>query len=91
MKENYWKGKNFAYFSHTTCEYFPCHNNADSANFNCLFCYCPLYTLGDKCGGNYVIMENGIKDCSRCLFPHNKENYGKIMEKLSTLENKEKK
>ena len=37
-------------FGHKKCEYFPCHKGADPEDFNCLFCYCPLYALGDKCG-----------------------------------------
>jgi Zn-finger protein len=72
----------YKFFQHTSCEYFPCHEGADRESFNCMFCYCPLYTLGDRCGGNFTYTENGIKDCSRCLFPHRKENYDKIMEKL---------
>jgi Zn-finger protein len=41
-----------------------------------------LYCL-EECGGNYIILENGIKDCSNCLIPHKKENYKLIMEKLN--------
>ena len=33
-------------------------------------------------GGNYVYLENGIKDCSNCLVPHKKGNYDYIMTKL---------
>ena len=43
--------RNYSYFSHRECEYFPCHPGADPDNFNCLFCYCPLYVLGADCGG----------------------------------------
>ena len=39
---------------------------------NCLFCYCPIYDDCD-CGGEYIILNNGIKDCSKCLKPHTKE------------------
>jgi Zn-finger protein len=70
--------KNYSYFSHKECEYFPCHKGADENNFNCLFCYCPLYALGSKCGGNFVYLTNGIKDCSNCLYPHLRENYDEI-------------
>nr|WP_269822669.1 cysteine-rich small domain-containing protein [[Clostridium] innocuum] len=69
------------YFSNWECEYFPCHKGADPKNFNCLFCYCPLYVLGDRCGGKFVYLPNGDKDCSRCLFPHLRENYGAITER----------
>lgn len=77
-----WKNKKYAFFSHTECEAFPCHKGLATEKFNCLFCFCPLYSLGDDCGGNFKILKNGVKDCSYCIFPHNKDNYGKIIEKL---------
>lgn len=67
------------------CEYYPCHEGADPETFSCLFCYCPLYALGDGCGGSFTYLENGIKDCSRCLKPHRRENYGKMMEKMGEV------
>ena len=74
------KEKRFSFFSHTNCEYFPCHKGVAPEEFNCLFCYCPLYALGKDCGGNFVMLENGVKDCSGCGIPHRKENYGFITE-----------
>ena len=44
----------YSFFQHTQCEFFPCHKTAKPEDFNCLFCYCPLYALGDKCGGNFA-------------------------------------
>ncbi len=73
------------FFSNTKCEYFPCHKVEDEASFNCMFCYCPLYALGDKCGGNYAYLENGIKDCSNCLVPHKKYSYDYIISKFDEL------
>ena len=70
--------RHYAFFSNRDCEYFPCHPGADPDNFNCLFCYCPLYLLGEECGGNFRWLENGVKDCSECLFPHRRENYDVI-------------
>ena len=70
--------KHFSYFCNRECEYFPCHKTNDPDNFNCLFCYCPLYVLGDACGGNFTYLPNGFKDCSRCLLPHKQENYERI-------------
>lgn len=67
------------------CEYFPCHAGADPKTFSCLFCYCPLYALGDRCGGSFTYTVGGIKDCSRCVRPHIRENYGKIMEKMPLI------
>lgn len=73
---------NYDFFQHKTCEYFPCHQGADPETFSCLFCYCPLYALGDKCGGQFTYLENGIKDCSNCLRPHKRENYDSIQKQM---------
>lgn len=78
--ETEWKDKGFSYFCNTNCEYFPCHQT-NATEFNCLFCYCPLYEYED-CGGNFTYLKNGFKDCSTCLLPHRKENYGLILERL---------
>ncbi len=75
----------YAFFQNRDCEYFPCHAGADSSSFSCLFCYCPLYALGDQCGGSYCYTEHGIKDCSGCLRPHIRENYEKILEKMPQI------
>lgn len=75
----------YDFFQNKECEYFPCHGGADPEKFSCLFCYCPLYALGDQCGGSFTYLENGIKDCSNCLKPHRRENYDKIMEKMPQI------
>ena len=80
-----WAGKHYAFFQNRACEYFPCHSGADAENFNCLFCYCPLYALGRGCGGAFTYTERGIKDCSACTVPHRRENYGLVNEKLGAL------
>lgn len=80
-----WNGKHYAFYQNTQCEFFPCHKTAHPEDFNCLFCYCPLYALGRRCGGNYRYLENGVKDCSSCLFPHCRENYGRINARFSEL------
>ena len=85
MEKPYWEGKHYAFFSNKECEYFPCHKGADPENFNCLFCYCPLYALGDICGGNFRIIEKGIKDCTNCQLPHKAKNYGYVTGKYSEL------
>ena len=80
-----WEGKGYAFFQNKACEYFPCHKTNRPEDFSCLFCYCPLYALGDKCGGAFKYTENGVKDCSGCLIPHRRENYGRIMEKYPDI------
>ena len=79
-----WRGKHYAFFSNRECEYFPCHTNADADNFNCLFCYCPLYVL-EHCGGTYSYLKNGRKDCSQCIKPHLAENYGAIINRYDEI------
>lgn len=81
----YWEGKHFAFFQNTACEYFPCHKTAHPEAFSCLFCYCPLYALGARCGGNFTYTEDGIKDCSGCLVPHRPENYGRVTERFAEI------
>ena len=77
--------EHYKFCQNRQCEYFPCHKGIADADFNCLFCYCPLYALGDKCGGNFRYLENGIKDCSNCLIPHRRENYGFVMSKMDQI------
>lgn len=81
----YWEGKHYSYFQNRECEFFPCHKGADPENFSCLFCYCPLYALGEACGGGFRYNENGFKDCTNCQFPHKRENYGKILARYSDV------
>ena len=75
---------NFSYFKNKNCAFFPCHKKEDDF-FNCLFCYCPLYALGENCGGNFKYSEGNIKDCSNCLIPHSEEGYQYILSKFSQL------
>lgn len=74
----------YSYFKNSECEYYPCHKMKDG-NFNCLFCYCPLYALGDRCGGNFSWTKDGVKDCSECLIPHSENGYSYIMSKCEEV------
>lgn len=77
--------KNFKFFCHSECEFFPCHEVKKQEEFNCLFCYCPLYALGDGCGGNFTYNEKGIKDCTNCLIPHSPGGYEYVTEGFSKI------
>jgi len=77
--------EHYKFFQNKKCEYFPCHKTEKPEDFNCLFCYCPLYALGKDCGGNCAYTETGIKDCSNCLVPHGKGGYDHIMKKMPAL------
>ena len=80
MKQSAEQGeKHFSFFQNLACEYFPCHSGVPEADFNCLFCYCPLYALGEDCHGNYKYLENGVKSCENCVFPHRKGNYTAVL------------
>jgi Zn-finger protein len=83
--EGKWQGKGYSFYSNTNCEYFPCHSVENPETFNCLFCYCPLYTLGTGCGGKFKYTKNGIKNCADCDLPHHKENYGRVIIKLKEI------
>ncbi|WP_421919459.1 cysteine-rich small domain-containing protein [Marinifilum sp.] len=83
--------ENYKFVQNTKCEYFPCHECKNTAEFNCLFCYCPLYMLGNKCGGNFSYTENGIKNCADCTLPHSKGGYDHVMSKMGLVMEKGKK
>ena len=73
------------YFCNHSCKYHPCHTVPDGTDFNCLFCYCPLYFLGDTCGGifTYRELKDGIvKVCMDCHLPHLPEYYDTVLQKL---------
>jgi Zn-finger protein len=61
----------FKGYTNTECPFLPCHKGV-KAEFNCLFCYCPL--IAYECPGPYQTYtdKNGLvrKDCSACTLPH---------------------
>lgn len=72
----------YRFFENKECKYFPCHKGLKE--FNCLFCYCPLY-LKEHCLGNPTYIQKGertIKDCTNCTFPHQPGNYDRILQAL---------
>lgn len=77
--------ENYKFNQHNSCEYFPCHNDLQETEFNCLFCYCPLYALKEKCGGNFTYTESGIKNCMACTLPHGPDGYNHVMSKMGEV------
>ncbi len=69
----------WSFFRNTDCAYFPCHEGVDEAAFNCLFCYCPLYALGPRCGGDYAYTASGVKDCGNCTRLHRGDDGARIV------------
>ena len=74
-----------SFFRNTDCPYFPCHEGIEEQRFNCLFCYCPLYALGPRCGGDYSYTASGIKDCSQCTRMHEGETGVAVVKELFPL------
>ncbi len=69
------------FFANKECKFYPCHKF--DGDINCLFCYCPLYNL--DCPGDYKIIDKGdkkIKSCIDCTFPHDPDNYDKVISML---------
>ena len=85
IRDAYWYGKHFSFFCNRDCEAFPCHDGVAEQDFNCLFCYCPLYALGSRCGGDFTYTASGVKDCSACTLPHEREKYGEIIARFPDL------
>ena len=75
-----------SFFTNHACPYLPCHEGVELKEFNCLFCYCPLYALGDRCGGDFAYTASGIKDCTNCTRLHRgKEGVSIVRERFSEL------
>ena len=70
---------NYKFYQNKECEFFPCQKTDNIEKYNCKFCYCPLYH-DENCGGQYAMLDNGLKDCSQCLLPHHNADY--IIDKL---------
>ena len=81
MEKNRLRGpqEGASFFRNTACAFFPCHEGVDPQEFNCLFCYCPLYALGTRCGGNYTYTSAGIKDCTACVALHKGDRGARIV------------
>ena len=75
----------FAHYKNEKCEFFPCHKVDDTEQFNCLFCFCPLYSLGPNCGGDFHYTPEGIKDCGNCIKPHTSDGYDYVMKRIGAV------
>ena len=85
FEKPHWENKHYSFTQNRDCEFFPCHTGVPEEEFNCLFCYCPLYALGRHCGGNCVFTKSGIKDCGNCTLPHKRNSYGYINRRFGEL------
>ncbi len=73
------------FFRNDRCEYFPCHRGLDEEEFNCMFCYCPLYMLGRSCGGEFEYTKSGVKSCMNCTRPHDPKRWNEMNAALKTV------
>ena len=80
-QKKYWEGKHFAFYTNKECEYYPCHPVPEGTEFNCLFCYCPLYMLGRKCGGTSPIWKAASRTAASAWYP----TAGRTMDLLPTV------
>ena len=78
-----WRNHAYSFMQNTECEYFPCHKTDRIEDFNCLFCFCPLYHLEADCSGTPCLTDKGTKDCSNCTLPHTRDSYGLITNRLT--------
>ena len=72
----------YRFFENKEWQYYPCHKGIE--NMNCLFCYCPLYSR-EHCPGKPEFLEKDgrrIKVCTNCTFPHQPQNYDKVIQVL---------
>lgn len=75
----------YRFFENKKCKFFPCHKGL--RDFNCLFCYCPLYSM-EKCPGTPEYIEvdgRTVKACTNCTFPHQPESYDAIIQILEKV------
>jgi Zn-finger protein len=70
-------------FINRECPFFPCHDLSGDEWESCLFCFCPLYLT--DCPGNPTVLENSVKDCTNCTFPHKQGAYKRIIKILRSL------
>ena len=80
-QKKYWEGKHFAFYTNKECEYYPCHPVPEGTEFNCLFCYCPLYMLGRKCGETSPIWKAASRTVASAWYP----TAGRTMDLLPTV------
>ena len=79
--------EHYKFFQNRACEFFPCHPGVKEEDFNCLFCFCPLYALGRQCGGCFDYNAKGNKVCKNCTYPHQAKNYEKVLARYPEIMN----
>jgi Zn-finger protein len=47
--------------------------------------------LGDKCGGNFTYMANGVKNCTDCMVPHQRNAVQYVLKRWPEIAERAKK
>lgn len=74
----------FKGFQNKSCEFWPCHSEAEMDGMGCMSCYCPLYFIA--CPGNYTRLPDGRKDCSQCTIIHRKGGWDIVQQYMFSKE-----
>ena len=64
---------------------FPLSQNSQAGGLQLSVLLLSPLCAGDKCGGNFAYVGDGIKDCSGCLVPHGRGSYSYITKKFPEL------
>lgn len=79
------KNVNIPFFSTKNVNFFPVIKQSIPKISTAYSVIVPSMALGSHCGGNFRWLENGIKDCSRCLLPHARSSYSYVTQKFSEI------
>ena len=75
----------YKFYQNKACKYFPCHKGLPEEEFNCLFCWCPLFMLGHECGGDFEYLPSGAKSCLKCTKPHGPGGYEHVLQQYKKV------
>ena len=78
MEKKYWEDKEYAYFSHKKCRYFPCHKELIQRTLTVCSAIARFMPLETNAAEISNIMRRDLKIVQwiKCQLPHKKKNYG---------------
>ena len=69
MKKPFWEGKEYSFFSHKKCEYFPCHKGADRRTSTACSATVRCTRWERNAAGISVIQKTGSRTARAAWFP----------------------
>lgn len=66
----------YKFFENLGCKYYPCHSGIKKGEFNCLYCFCPIFV---------VCKRHSKSGCEFCKVPHDKGSYKFMMLELNNM------